>query len=117
MPNPLCHFELMTDAPEKCKEFYGSVFDWQFDDESMPGYSLIQAGAEPSGAIFPKPEGVPRGCLNVYFQVNDIEETLTKAMEHGGEVLVHKTAIPGVGHFGMFADPEGLAIGILQSDA
>lgn len=116
MPNQLCHFELMTDTPDACKDFYGAVFDWRFDNDSIPGYSLIQAGAEPSGAIFPKPEGVPGVCLNVYFQVDDVDAALSKVTENGGEVLVQKTAIPGVGHFGMFSDPEGRAIGVMQPE-
>lgn len=115
MPNPLCHFELMTDDPEKCKAFYGAVFDWEFDDASMPGYTLVNAGAEPSGGVFPKPPEVPGVCLNVYFRVQDIDETLNKVTEHGGQVLVPKTAIPNVGHFAMFADPEAIPIGILQT--
>ena len=49
MPNPLCHFEFMTGDLAKCQAFYGKVFDWQFDDKSIPGYSLINAGSEPSG--------------------------------------------------------------------
>ena len=32
MPNPLCHFEFMTNDPVKCKKFYGEIFDWKFDD-------------------------------------------------------------------------------------
>lgn len=114
MPNPLCHFELMTSDPAKCKAFYGAVFDWKFDDDSMPGYTLINAGAEPSGGVFPKPAGAPAGCLNAYFNVDDIDATLKIVTEQGGKVLVPKTAIPNVGHFAMFTDPEGIPIGIMR---
>jgi len=112
--NPLCHFEVMTENPEKCKAFYGSVFDWQFDDESMPGYTLVNTGNEPTGAVFPKPEQAPHACFNVYFQVDDIDATLSKATKQGAKVLVPKTAIPNVGHFAMFTDPEGIPVGIMQ---
>ncbi|MCH9033195.1 MAG: VOC family protein [Planctomycetes bacterium] len=104
----------MTDDPEKAKAFYGVVFDWTFDDDSMPGYTLVNAGAEPTGAIFPRPSEAPGVCMNVYFQTDDIATTLGKVEKHGGKVLVPKTAIPGVGHFAMFADPEGIAIGLMQ---
>lgn len=114
MPNPLCHFELMTTDPEKCKAFYGAVFDWQFDDASMPGYTLVNTGAEPSGGVFPKPAEAPMPCVNVYFHVSDIDAILASVTELGGRVLVPKTAIPNVGHFAMFADPEGIAIGIMR---
>lgn len=115
MPNPLCHFELMTENPESCKAFYGAVFDWKFDDQSMPGYTLVNAGAEPSGGLFAKPAEAPGVCMNVYFQVQDIDATLAKATQRGATVLVPKTEIPNnVGHFAMFADPEGIPVGIMQ---
>ncbi|MFQ5461291.1 MAG: VOC family protein [Phycisphaerae bacterium] len=116
MANQLCHFELMTTDPEKAQTFYGSVFDWQFDTESMPGYTLVDTGGEPTGAIFPKPEAAPGPCVNVYFQVADMDATLVKVKEHGGIVLVEKTAIPGVGFFAMLKDPEGLVLGIMQPE-
>ena len=115
MPNPLCHFEVMTADPEKCRTFYGAVFDWQFDDESMPGYTLVNTGTEPSGGVFPRPPEAPGVCLSVYFQVQDVDATLAKATEGGATVLVPKTEIPNnIGHFAMFADPEGIPIGIMQ---
>lgn len=114
MGNHLCHFELMTPDPAKAREFYGGVFDWQFDDKSMPGYTLINTGREPSGGIFPAPEGSSVPCANIYIHVDSIDDTLTKAKDCGAKVIVPKTEIPSVGHFAMFADPQGIAIGIMQ---
>ena len=114
MANPLCHFELMTNDLEKCKAFYGAVFDWQFDDKAMPGYTLIHTGTEPTGGILPKPAEAPGVCLSAYFNVDDIDAALNRAAEHGATIIVPKTPIPGVGHFAMFSDPEGIAVGILQ---
>ena len=114
MANPLCHFELMTDDPEKCKAFYREVFDWRFDDQSMPGYTLINTGTEPTGGVFPRPAEAPAVCASIYFRVDDIDATIAKAIENGGAVIVPKTAIPNVGHFAMFTDPEGIVIGIMQ---
>lgn len=115
MPNALCHFELMTADTDKCRSFYGELFRWQFDEASMPGYTLIQPGTEPSGGMFAKPAQAPGPCMNVYFNVDDIDATLTKAANMGGSVLVPKTAVPGVGHFAMVTDPEGITFGIMQS--
>ncbi|MHC5108530.1 MAG: VOC family protein [Planctomycetota bacterium] len=114
MPNPLCHFEIMTVDAEKARAFYSTVFDWAMDDESMPGYTLINAGAEPTGAVFNKPASAPGPCVNVYFQVDSIDETLATVRGNGGSVLVEKTPIPNVGHFAIFKDPEGIAVGIMQ---
>ena len=104
----------MTTDPEKCQSFYGTVFGWKFDNGSMPGYTLVDAGQEPTGGIFKAPDVAPGPCANVYFQVDDIESTLQRATDSGGTVIVEKTEIPGVGHFGMFTDPEGIAVGVMQ---
>ncbi len=114
MGNPLCHFELMTNDPEKCKAFYKRVFDWELDDESMPGYTLVRTGSEPTGGLFAKPPEAPCACMNVYYQVDDLDDALARAIEGGATVLVGKTPIRNVGYFAMFADPEGIAIGLMQ---
>lgn len=115
MPNPLCHFEFMTGDVERCRKFYGAVFGWNFDDKSLPGYTLIDTGHEPSGGMM-GPEGGPSPRVNVYFKVANIEKVLADATQHGGKLLLAKTPIPGVGHFAMFNDPEGIVVGIMQPD-
>ncbi len=115
MSSPLCHFELMTKNPEACKAFYGAVFGWQFDDDSMPGYSLVDTGAEPTGGIFKKPDDAPGPCMNVYFHSSDITGTIARAVEAGGRVIVEETEIPNVGRFAMIADPEGIVVGLFRN--
>jgi hypothetical protein len=117
MSNPLCHFELMTGDAGKCQKFYETLFRWTFDNDSLPGYTLIHTGSDATGGIFARPAGSQGACLNVYFKVTDIEATLKNVSDNGGKVLVPKTAIPSVGHFAMFADPEGVTVGIMQPEA
>jgi len=112
MSSPLCHFELMTKDPDKAKAFYGQVFGWQFDDQTMPGYTLISTGQDPHGGIMKQPESP--AASNIYFKVADIEATLAKVKELGGKVTVPKSEIPGIGFFALFVDPEGIGIGLMQ---
>jgi len=114
MSSPLCHFELMVADAAKARAFYGQVFGWSFDNDTMPGYTLVDTGQEPTGAIFKSPEGAGGVCANVYFKVADINATLEKAKKSGAKVLVPRTEIPGVGHFALFADPDGIPVGIMQ---
>lgn len=116
MPNALCHFEFMTADTAKCRSFYGALFRWQFNDESMPGYTLIQPGAAPGGGMFEKPGEAPGPCMNIYFNVDDIDATLTQAAKLGGTILVPNTIVPGVGHFAMITDPEGITFGVMQAN-
>jgi len=115
MPNPLCHFEFMTGDPQACQAFYHKVFDWQFDDTSMPGYTLIKPGIEPNGGMMKKPDQNLAACLHVYFQVTDLNETLSRTEDAGGKVIVPRTTIPHVGVYAMIADPEGVVIGLLET--
>ena len=115
MASPLCHFEFQSDDPEKCQQFYGSVLGWEFDSQSMPGYTLIKTGSEPGGGMMTVKPEMPDPCLSVYFLVDDIATTLKKAEEVGGRVLVPETPIPNVGAFAVIGDPDGLSFGIFKS--
>ena len=114
MGNPLGHWELLVNDVAKAREFYSSVFDWEFDESSFPGYVLIKTGADPGGGMYPKPEMAPGYTLNTYFLTDDIEASLAKATAKGATVMMPKTPIEGVGHWAMFADPDGIPIGLLQ---
>ncbi len=115
MANPLCHFELMVSDPEKTKAFYGKVFDWEFDDTGMPGYTMLRTGSDPGGGIMKKPDEAPHFALSVYFLVDSIDETLKKVEGAGGKIGMGKTEIPGVGYWGLFFDSDGIPVGIFQN--
>ena len=115
MGAPLCHFEFISDNPDKCKAFYTGVFGWEFDDKSMSDYTLINTGTKPGGGLMMRPPEAPAPALSVYFMVDDIDETLEKVRQGGGCVIVPKTPIPNVGEFAMFTDPEGIVVGLFHS--
>ncbi len=114
MGNPLCHFEFMSSDLQKAKEFYGKVFDWTFDGGGMPGYVMIGTGKSPDGGIMVKPAEAPHCALNAYFEVSSIEETLDKVTSAGGSVVVGKTKIANIGYWAMFADPDGIPVGLFE---
>ena len=115
MGNPLCHFEFAVTDVERSQRFYKSLFDWEFDSQSMPGYSLINTGSEPGGGMMDVKPEMPGPCLSVYFLVDDIAAALKKAAELGGRVLVPETQIPNVGAFAVIGDPDGLSFGVFKS--
>jgi predicted enzyme related to lactoylglutathione lyase len=116
MANPLFHWELMVSDMPKAIDFYSKVFDWEFDQKSFPNYPLIKTGSTPGGAVMAKPSQSPACALNTYFHVDDIEATLTRAMVLGATVIAPRTPIPGVGFWAMFADPDGIVIGLIQPE-
>lgn len=116
MGNPIAHWELMVNDLAKAQAFYSSVFDWEWDESTFPGYSMIKTGSDPGGGLMAKPETAPGCALNTYFSVADIETTMAKAVEAGATSIVPKTPIPGMGYWAMFADPDGIPIGLFQTE-
>jgi predicted enzyme related to lactoylglutathione lyase len=116
MGNPIAHWELMVSDLDKAKEFYTTVFDWMIEEApAFPGYPMIDPGKEPRGAMMVKPDMAPAHALNTYFGVDNVEQTLARAVTAGGTMLVPSTPIEGVGEWAMFADPDGIPIGIFHA--
>ncbi len=116
MGSPILHWELMVSDLEKAKEFYTNVFEWNVQDvQAFPGYPMVDPGGAPGGAMMVKPENSPGYALNVYFGVESVEQALSRAVGAGGTLLVQETAIEGVGEWGMFADPDGIPIGVFHA--
>lgn len=114
MANPIVWFEIITRDLDESKKFYDAVFDWEISkDENFPTMEMVNTGAEPGGSLFKGPEEMPLG-VTVYFQVDDIDETMKKVEEAGGEVFMPKMEIPNVGFVAVFKDPQGVFVSIFK---
>jgi uncharacterized protein len=113
MPNPTMWFEVAGKDHQALKSFYSELFDWKMKDaEGMP-YSMVDAdGGGIPGGVGAAPEGHP-GHVTFYVQVDDLEESLSKAESLGGKRAMPPTDIPGGGQIAMFTDPEGHEIGLM----
>jgi predicted enzyme related to lactoylglutathione lyase len=111
MANPFVHIEIRTRDMAKCKAFYGKVFDWKVAEQ--PNYGPIDTGTPPAGGIYPAPPEVPLGVA-VYVGVDSIEETVQKVRDAGGQIVVEKQEVPGMGWFSTFLDPEGNEMSLWQ---
>jgi hypothetical protein len=112
------HFEISADDPERVSRFYSSVFGW--DIQRWPGpaeYWLVTTGPNErpgiNGGIFIR-QG-PVGHV-ITIDVPDIDAYLRAVTEQGGEVVVPKRAIPGVGYTAYCKDTEGSTFGLVQTD-
>jgi uncharacterized protein len=114
--NPIVHWELLVGDLDKAKDFYTTVFDWNVETSPVfPGYPMIDPGDGPRGAMMAKPDSAPVCTLTVYFGVADVQQTLTRAVTAGGTMLVPPTPIEGIGEWGMFADPDGIPVGLFRA--
>jgi predicted enzyme related to lactoylglutathione lyase len=121
------HFEIPADDPEQLTSFYRDLFGWQVtkwgsdgmdywmvqtvetDDQGMPQ----QPGAI-NGGVFRRqaPEQRP---IN-YISVESVDEHIAKAKALGATVSIEKMAVPSMGWFAQFVDPQGNPFAIWQDD-
>jgi len=118
------HFEIHADDPDKLGEFYSKIFDWKIKKWEGPiNYWLIETGTknEPGigGAIKERVTPISSESIIAYvcsIDVPDIDQSLEKVKEHGGQIIQEKMEIPGIGFHAYCKDPEGNVFGIMESN-
>ncbi len=107
--DPVVHFEMPYENRERVARFYESTFDWQMQllGEDMGNYVLAkttessESGPTKPGAIngglFQKQPDWPMQYPSVVSAVGDLQESMRKVTDAGGEVLGEPMEIPGVG--------------------
>lgn len=114
MPGRLVHFEFPAQDAARAKDFYTGLFGWNFGPWEGPvEYYMTEAGGDPGGAVYPSESG-ERGPI-VYFDTDEIEATLARVRELGGDAE-DKQPIPGVGWYAHCKDTEGNSFSVFQSD-
>lgn len=117
MGRPVVHWEVWAHDHKKLGEFYRQVFDWKLDFNNPMDYGLVDTGGQGGingGIMKPKPGPIPASHLTFYVHVEDLQASLDKAVDLGGEVVVSPTPVPNVGKMALFKDPEGNVIGLFS---
>jgi len=117
MGNPIVHFEIRSDDPDRTREFYAKLFGWSYPPGGFAGYTYVDSGV-PSGTI---PGGISplqggKAMVTVFAGVPNVQEALDKAVALGGRVVQAAQSVPGV-TFGLFEDPQGFVVGVASNDA
>src|SRR4026209_909783 len=126
MMDSVVHFEMPYDDRERMARFYESAFGWQTQmlGEEMGNYvpppttETGVSGPKNPGAInggfYAKSSGMPGPHPAVVIAVDDIQESMKKVREAGGQVFGDPREIPGVGQYVAFMDTEGNRASMLQ---
>jgi uncharacterized protein len=109
-PGALSWNELGSPDIDASASFYGQLFDWKTAPMEGSGeipYLVIQTadGHSNGGIRPPMPPGTPPFWL-VYFATADIEQSLAKVSDLGGNVLAPTTDI-GIAKIAVVQDPQG----------
>ena len=100
--------ELASTNPNETSRFLEEIFGWKFDSVQMPMGQYL---------TFRNPEGTTVGIRPVqtaeipgstnYVLVEDLDEVGRKIRKMGGEIILTRTTIPGMGSFFWFRIPGG----------
>jgi predicted enzyme related to lactoylglutathione lyase len=125
--NPVVHFEMPYDDPNRVAKFYKAAFGWKMNQlgEKMGQYVLattaettpdgmIKKPGSINGGFFPKKPDWPAQYPSVVVAVEDIKKAMAKVAGAGGQVLGDPMDIPGIGAYVSFMDSEGNRVGILE---
>ena len=124
MDHTIVHFEIPAENLEKLKKFYSDLFGWKF--EKFPGpieYWNVQTVPVNEEGMPMRP-GVNGGMMKKdrpehkpvnYISVESVDEYSKKAVQLGGQIIVPKMEIPGMGWWALVLDPDGNQIGLFET--
>ena len=112
------HFELPSTDLATSRKFYENVFGWKFTRwEGPTEYWLVSTGTPETPGI----DGALGGAANEFkgtvntVEVEDLDEAIKKAEANGGQVIMPKDEIPGVGWLAYIREPGGAFLGMIQN--
>lgn len=118
MANPVVHFELMSNDPEKVCDFYRKIFGWKIQAMPEMNYNVVNTESQGgiNGGIFrpPHPEPWP-GNTTLYIDVDDLSAYRKRVVDAGGKICVGEQEVPGMGSFSLFLDPDGRMMGLWKT--
>jgi len=97
-------------------KFFTDIFGWKFQEFPGAEYWIAMTGDEKSpginGAVMKRNN--PQQPIVNSIEVESRDSTFDKIVRLGGQVVVSKTIIPGMGWYGFFKDPDGNIHGLWE---
>ena len=114
----IIHFEIPSDNTKKSRSFYQKVFKWKFEKWGEEDFWIIKTGRENEkgidGSLMKKNE-LQQSVVNT-IKVKNIDKTIKKIIKNGGEILIDKTPIKGIGWLVYFKDIDQNMFGAMEND-
>lgn len=120
------HFEIHASDAAGSQRFYCELFGWKICQWGENPYWLIETGPKEAmginGGMLPRHgappvEGQAVNAFVCTVGVEDLDQTVAKALALGGTVALPRMEIPGVGSLAYLKDPDGNIFGVLQPAA
>jgi uncharacterized protein len=112
------HFEVPSTDLAASRKFYENVFGWKLSQWAGPmEYWLVSTGEPGKPGIDGAVGGAAnemKGTVNTV-EVDDLDEALKQSAANGGQIIMPKDEIPGVGWLAYVREPGGAVLGIIQN--
>ncbi len=109
----ICHVEFSATDLARSQAFYEGLFGWTFrsfgDDMVVFGQ-----GEKHIGGLIRSEARTPGNSPTVWFEVEDVDAMVTKALTVGGAAAKPKAEVPHVGWSATVSDPDGNTVGLVQ---
>ncbi len=117
MVHPVTWFEVLGNDSGRLQTFYGDLFGWTFNANNPIKYGLAdtKAGRGIPGGIGQTYPGT-RPWVTFYVETPSVTASLERATALGGKVVLSRTVMDGA-TLGIFEDPEGHTIGLVEANA
>jgi predicted enzyme related to lactoylglutathione lyase len=115
-----CWNELATTSVSKSKAFYGELLGWKFIEHDVGDktYTMIQNKDDTLGGIYEIPSDLKEKVSpqwTGYILVENVVETLAKAIELGATQRMPVTKVGEMGLFAIVSDTTGANIAFWQA--
>lgn len=129
--NRVVHFEIQAGDPARAAKFYRELFGWKIGQWGQNPYWMVATGEESKGSpskwpginggLLPRQGPIPLDGAGVNafvctVEVASVDAMVGKVTAAGGQIVVPKMAIPGVGWQVYAKDTEGNIFGLHQAD-
>ncbi|MFK5688276.1 VOC family protein [Ornithinimicrobium sp. LYQ92] len=110
----ITHIDIPVSDMGRARTFYSTLFGWQIEEyPGYEGYPMWQAPNKISGGgLAPRSPDFSQPRSTV--EVDSIDDTLARAMENGGEVVMAKEPISETSWWAVLRDPDGNLIGLYE---
>lgn len=122
--NKVVHFEIPADNVERAQKFYHEVFEWTINSMPNMGYTILSTGPTDekgmtkengfiNGGMMKRQEPIKNPVITI--NVDSIEDSSKKIVEHGGRIIREKMDVGEMGYAAYFTDSEGNVLGLWQN--